>query len=585
MKVRDKLLLSLIVVGSIIVTYVTTFAFAANCDSSDCTNPEECQRKIEECQQVISLYSPAQNKNKEQLAGLDRQLSNTEKLIKSAEVQLKKLESSLFDRGVDLEYQKEIFGARVRNYYIRSRWFSPLLLFLSSDNAAQLTRELSYRNSATNEDKKIIQEISGEIKSLEDDKKKLENNKSFLAKAKATLSQQADFLRKEVSKVDEYLGALSSRVASLSAKQEALLSEKADTFQTSVGEVPLADDPASRPDYNPGFSPAFAVFSFGAPHRKGMSQYGAYGRSKGGQSYEQILKAYFGDVRVEKRDLPSTISTTVGSLDFENNYLRGISEMPSSWADNGGYEALKAQAIAARSYAMKAGKPICTTEACQVYSASKAANPPDAWRRAVEDTRGIVVVSNQTNDIISTWYASTSGGYTYSYNASGHNTPGLWDTSCGNQSCWTGEAWEKKAGSPWFYKAWYKSRSSQTCGRSHPWLTQDEMADILNAVIVYRSGQGTERILPVDYNSCFGGSGNPFSIDQMRQEAQSRGGAITSVGGVSATYATNGNTAKVVFGTNRGDFEVSGDEFYTVFNLRAPGRTAVKSKLFNLEKK
>jgi len=27
----------------------------------------------------------------------------------------------------------------------------------------------------------------------------------------------------------------------------------------------MADDPASRPDYNPGFSPAFAAFSFGAP--------------------------------------------------------------------------------------------------------------------------------------------------------------------------------------------------------------------------------------------------------------------------------------------------------------------------------
>jgi Sporulation protein and related proteins len=233
----------------------------------------------------------------------------------------------------------------------------------------------------------------------------------------------------------------------------------------------------------------------------------------------------------------------------------------------------------------KAGKPICTTEACQVYKSSKAANPPDAWRRAVEETRGIVVVSNQTNDVVSTWYASTAGGYVYSYTSVGHTTPGIWDTSCGNQGCWTNEAWEKKAGSPWFYKGWYKTRWGSTCGRSHPWLTQEEMADILNAVVVYRSGQGADHILPIDYVSCFGKSGEPWSVEQMRQEAGSRGGAITSVTGVEVTYGTDGKTNQLVFQTNRGSFTIAGEEFYTVFNLRAPARISLKSKLFNIEKK
>ena len=54
-------------------------------------------------------------------------------------------------------------------------------------------------------------------------------------------------------------------------------------------------------------------------------------------------------------------------------------------------EALKAQAIAARSYAYRyktEGKQICTTEACQVFRKSKADNPPPEWRQAVIDTRG-----------------------------------------------------------------------------------------------------------------------------------------------------------------------------------------------------
>ncbi|PJE69921.1 hypothetical protein COU97_02480, partial [Candidatus Shapirobacteria bacterium CG10_big_fil_rev_8_21_14_0_10_48_15] len=535
-----------------------------------------------ECQAVISTYSPAHDTNKKQLAALQKQLQNTESLIKSAEAQLVTVGQQIFDREVDLEYQRTIFNSKVRSFYIRRQYFSPFLLFLASDNAAELTRELSYRVNAANEDKKMIMEISQALKALAEDKAKLEQNQLWLAQSKQTLSQQTDFLAGEVAKVEDFLNVISTRVASLTAKQEALLSEKVSTFQTSVGEVPLADDPNARPDFNPGFSPAWAAFSFGAPHQKGMSQYGALGRAKAGQGYEQILKAYYGDVRIEHRDLPADISTTVGVLNFEDSYLKGIAEMPSKWADEGGFEALKAQAIAARSYAVKAGKPICVTEACQVYSGSK---NDERWNRAVAETRGLVVVSNQSNDVISTWYASTAGGYLNSYTSSGHTTPGVWDTSCGNQGCWTNEAWEKKAGSPWFYKGWYKSRSGATCGRSHPWLNNEEMADILNAVLIYRSGQGSEHILPVDYVSCFGSSGEPWSLQQMRDQAGSLGGSINTVTRVEVTYGSDGKTNRLVFETNRGGFEVGGEEFYTVFNLRAPGRLALKSKLFNLEKK
>ncbi|MCJ7804662.1 SpoIID/LytB domain-containing protein, partial [Patescibacteria group bacterium] len=329
----------------------------------------------------------------------------------------------------------------------------------------------------------------------------------------------------------------------------------------------------------------FAAFSFGAPHRKGMSQYGAFGRAKAGQSAEEILKAYYGGGIEIKKDYPS-VNINVqgyGVVDLET-YAKRIYEMPGSWGDEGGMEALKAQAVAARSYVLaytnNGAGSICATESCQVY---KPTNKGGKWEEAVNATKGWVLMAN--GQPFSAWYASTAGGYTYSYSAQGYSTPGLWDTSCGSQSCWTSEAWEKKADSPWFYKGWYKSRSGASCGRSHPWLNQEEMADILNAIIVYRSGQGVEHILPVDYNSCFGKGGEPWSLDQMKQEAESRGGAVTSVSGVNTTYSSGGQTAKVNFSTNRGSFEVSGDEFYTVFNLRAPGRVALKSKLFNIEKK
>ena len=89
----------------------------------------------------------------------------------------------------------------------------------------------------------------------------------------------------------------------------------------------------------------FAVFAFGAhTHRKGMSQYGARGRAQSGQDHKAILKAYYGKEPVDK-DTGGDISVSgFGSMNFEERYLYGIAEMPSSWHN----EALKAQAIAAR---------------------------------------------------------------------------------------------------------------------------------------------------------------------------------------------------------------------------------------------
>jgi len=561
------------------------FAYSA-CEFIDSDDINLLQQAQEDCQKDIDARMPAQNKNKEDLAKLEKNLATTKKLIQAIELQVNNLEKEILQQEIELEYQKEIFAARVRDYYKKSRGYSLFALFLASSSANDLFRELSYRQSAAANDKRIILEVSQGLKELNDNKAKLEANSLKLNNAKNKLDQDTKNLASEVKKVEDYFGQVESTIAALSAKQQALLAEKTGTFQTTVGEVPLADDPASRPDYNPGFSPAFAAFSFGAPHRKGMSQYGAFGRAKAGQSAEEILKAYYGGGIEIKKDYSTSININVqgyGSVDIET-YTKRIYEMPGSWGDEGGMEALKAQAVAARSYALaytnNGAGSICATESCQVY---KPTNKGGKWEEAVNATTGWVLVVN--GQPFSAWYASTAGGYTYSYSAQGYSTPGLWDTSCGNQGCWTSEAWEKKADSPWFYKGWYKSRSGSSCGRSHPWLTQEEMADILNAIVVYRSGQGAEHILPVDYNSCFGSSGDSWSQEQMRNEANSRGGAFTSVSGVNTTYSSGGQTAKVNFSTNRGSFEVSGDEFYTVFNLRAPARIALKSKLFNIEKK
>jgi peptidoglycan hydrolase-like amidase len=517
------------------------------------------------------------------LRSVQSSISNVEKEIGKKEKELKRLQASIADSEDRLSEKEQLYRSKMSSYYITSQSTSPVLMILSSHGIGDITRKMAYREVALEEDQRLILGVSAEIHSLQDDKntaeklkKDLESENSRLASIKQRTSQEATFYEAEITKAKKYQADLSTQIAALSARQQQLLAEKTGSFTSSVGEVPLTDDAASSPNYSPGFSPAFAAFSFGAPHRKGMSQYGALGRAKSGQNYETILKAYYGNVRIEKRDFPSTIQTTAGSMSFEDQYLKGIAEMPSSWD----LEAQKAQAIAARTYAMVAGKPICITESCQVYNAGKVSNgAASLWHTAVGETKGMVVVSNSSNDMITTYYASTAGGAIYGYSGRGHSTPQIWDTKCGSQSCWTGDAYEKIGGSPWFYKGWYKPRGGGG-SRKHPWLTSGEMADILNAVLVVKKdGNAITHVSQVDKSN-----GDTWSGDRLKQELG--GDAVSSVTGVGSTqYANGGYTGKVVFETDKGTVSLDGDLFKQVFNLRAPGELFIQSALYNIEKK
>lgn len=534
--------------------------------AQDCGADLDCQ--ISQIQREIDALSPAHEKNKQDLADLRSKIKDLGNKISNLTNRLKKTEIEIKEREEDLVFAKKIFEEKAVSQYKFSRLYDPIAPFLFSDSASDAFREISFRQKAADEDRKTMEEYAKDISELRTDKEKLENNKISLASAQKTVDEKADFLEGEVEKVEKYLGSLSS-------KQQELQALKEGGFQTSIGDTPPTLEPCSGASgssnfCDPGFRPAFAGFSFGAPHRTGMSQYGAYGRSKSGQSAETILSAYFQGAELKKDYAsPATIGTDkYGRIAFEDNYLLGIYEVPESWGESGGFEALKAQAVAARSYALAATNNgvgnICTTESCQVY---KSQLKSGKWKEAVAATRGWVMTKGGSP--AATYYAASSGGYTISQ--WGWN--GIKDTS----GDWPATAYEKIAGSPWFYKGWYKNRAGASCGKGSPWLTSEEMADILNAwKVIYQGGGDTGRIWPED---CLGQGHNPYS----KSELQPIGG-FTSVSSVSVIYSNSGSTQSVSFGTNKGTVNMSGEELKKAFNLRAPGYIGLKSSLFNMEK-
>ncbi len=555
--------------------------YSAEC-RKDCSTIEECHQFIEECGDVLDLYDEANLNNRQTLEEFRTQVNRFEAMIATADRQINNLEEEIIDQEADIEVQKILLANRVRRLYIHQRGFSNLTIFLASEKSGDFIRKMFYHQLVANEDKKAIENLSQQLAELKENKNKVEENKTWLAAKKKESENKIAFLEDEIAKTEEYLDVLSTTIKKLSEKQEALLAARSGTFTTSVGNVPVSKIPCSGPPgstsyCDPGGGNWFAGFSLGAwTHRKGMSQYGAKGRAEDGQSADQILEAYYGKTPVDK-DTSGTISVSgYGDIEFEGRYLYGIAEMPSSWPK----EALKAQAIAARTYAFRyksQGKTICTTQACQVFRNDKSASPPAGWKQAVDETRGKVL-----EDVI-TYYSSTAGGYLTTHCG--------WDTTDGQGgSGFATRAWESIAGSPWFYSSWYTqsySSGSAKCSRSHPWLNEKEMADILNAWLVLDKQGNDDRILPTTIGQCpIGGvSGNPYTIDELINKADEHGGAFTSVTGVSVSYSNDGYTATVSFDTNKGTVNISGSEFKKAFNLRAPGYIAIRSPLFNIEKK
>ena len=104
----------------------------------------------------------------------------------------------------------------------------------------------------------------------------------------------------------------------------------------------------------------------------------------------------------------------VNILNLEN-YLKGVVPGELSPDIFNAYEALKAQAVAARTYAVKnlgqnedLGFDLCDTPACQVYGGLSAERPLSS--RAVEETKG--EVASYKGKLINALYTSTCGGMT-----------------------------------------------------------------------------------------------------------------------------------------------------------------------------
>lgn len=526
--------------------------------------------------QINKLKEDLKNKEKSyqelniRLIQIKNQLAQVEKAIGEKEKEIKKSEEVLV-------YQKNLLNERAKNYYknINKSSLNLVNVFLST-NLPQSLRDFFYQKTLVDEDRKTIIKIVLYIKNLEEKKRQLEQEKTQLSYLNIEIDKQSKILNEDISQTRQ-------KIAQLSARQQQLIAQKLASLNIprSAASLGRCDSDLTN-GRDPGFSPKFAFFTYGVPNRVGMNQWGAYGRAKAGQSAEEILRAYYDNFEL-KKDYDRGININVdgyGSYNIEE-YVKRIYEVPSDWP----LEALKAQAVAARSYALaytnNGQRSICATEQCQVF---KPEAKGGAWEQAVNETAGWVMV--QGGQPIKAWYSSTHGGYVFSSAEIGWSstswTKHAIDTTAtvGNFSDLQNNAYDKE--SPWFYCDW----GSRIEYNKTAWLKPEEVADIVNVLLLAKTDSSVgEHLYQTDKPNPAGT--DTWTGEKVKSELRARGktpfNTITNVS-VSADFSS-GKTTLISFSGDAGLVSFDGKEFKDWFNLRAPANIQIVGPLYNVEKR
>ena len=579
-----KKIISILLIFTINLLPLGFFVNLASSDQLDDINQQLTQLSTE-LNQSVAATQPLQS----QLTSEQKQIANIKSQIAGVESDITTKKKQINDGYSNLAQKEQILNATIRDFYVKSYYDDPLLTFFSQTSMDDVTQTLAYQHAQTEQDKSIITNIALTINDLQTEKEQLQQEESWLSSTQTSLDADSAKLDKIITGAQAYQAQLSNQIATLTTEQQQLVAQKYASLN-----IPTTADTASggcasdlNPYKDPGFGGTkFGFFTYGVPNRVGLNQYGAKGRAEAGQSYTDILNAYYANFQITNMPTSSTNVTVNGTNDsgetFSNqsftveDYLQHLYEMPSSWPS----EALKAQAIAARSYVMHAIANGTTTVAPNTsFQEVKTELNAQPWIDAVNATAGQVMTSGGTP--IEGFFSSTHGGFVHSSGDIGWSatsyTKTAQDTTTQVNSFadLQNDAYDKD--SPWFYCDW----GSRSADNGTAWLASSDIADIVDAVMLSQAdGSTTQYLSQVDKNVP-----NTWSASQVQQALRSKNiTPYTSVSSISVNADFNsGTTTTVTVSGDGGTNSFSGTEFKTIFNLRAPANIQIVGPLYNVE--
>lgn len=368
----------------------------------------------------------------------EARLAKQRKVVSESRRELEEVDA----RIIALKFER---GKAMETAYVSSGNDNLLFALVDSGSLSEFLRRGQYTIFLIDRKEELVDRLDDEIADLDDRRRDLVTQQNALESEIKDLADRIALLALQRK-------ANADRLAEAAARERYLSSLVGFSDRNERDFVKRNEPIGGR----------FAFAGGGTEHGLGMSQYGAKGAAQRGWNHRKILSHYYQGSRIAD---VGTFSTNQG--DSEEYVARVVAgEVPSSWP----METLKAQAIAARSYAYRnRDNQDCSprTQACGAGS--------DRARQATRATKGLVLTHG--GSVIAAYYHSTSGGWTEN-----------------NENVWGGTplAWLRGVPSPWETDSphWYWESDSYSRSRMEAILKQDSRTDVGRLQTVKITGRG-----------------------------------------------------------------------------------------------
>lgn len=577
----------------------------------------EKQKQLDSVVAEINAILSSRASLSQKIKDLQSEKAKMEGIIGSMKDDLKKSEDLAKSQDEELNKISQQYALNQALYYVQSQKTAGLILFESKDMMDFLDRMLyfSVQDKLMNSQKEYIltkkEGIDKQKKQIEDAQKELEKSLETVNAQLSQLYSEQETLNAKLQQTSSARKLLANDISNLSKKEQEILNSKAQSNPPTSGSGSSGSSGSSgtAPTPAPGtvistksidvtvgntlFTSTDNVVSIRAKN----GGYVYLNKSCGGCNNPEI--AYEGTLIFDKSKRRNFTSVEGSkSINVINDipvelYLRGLGEMPSSWGrdSKGGIEALKAQVVAARTYAFKKmenykglGFDLYDTTDDQAYDGVGKVFPADGqyWDKAVRETKDFAIVYG--GKPISAFYSSSAGGQTLateespsfgSYLAYSRSISdrfidpgnGQWaDYGLNVPDEGVKTSYWRPSGSDTFTAsdvAWYVEAAL--------FLDPDGDGSLVSSAERQKLTNGT------DWHALLGT--NTVAV---------RAGVVTSAKHIyddgGSTIQQNTKYTKYVEVTGeKGTVRVSGQAFRTAFNLISPGRNAVWSTLYDVK--
>lgn len=434
----------------LLVIGIALLLFPFSLHASRAQTSDDLADQISQQEQDLAETQEEINRLEQALSGQQSEIENLEDGLPKLEAQIEEIETQLEINKQELELARqrsEITKSKkeqleilqkdsLKNSYKQWR--------IEQNNVIDFERQSSafkfqqYGNDLTGDRNVSIETLGAEVTLLERELEDYGNLVLALEESNTELQEKKKELQDEINYYNTIIASNQANIVNLYAEQvsiEGYIGElraeqreaaerEAEILNSTPPPPPPEPDPEPTPkpvDPDDGTEPTpdpepkpsgggIVIAGTGRDlyqgHGVGLSQWGAYGAAESGMSASEILGFYYQGTKIEARAANITVDG-YGTMD-SNTYVAGLGEVPSracgtqaqvnerpdkyvldnpsSVWDCWPEEAIKAQVIAARSYAI-VRSPICTTAACQVYEGGTAKQ----W--AADETKDLVIIS------------------------------------------------------------------------------------------------------------------------------------------------------------------------------------------------